>query len=101
MTSLHGKLFAATQRGNLMWRDPVGFDAPWQVIGHAQLVKGLAAINDKLFAVGVDKLWWHEAAYSDMPWHHFGKAEGLNAMAALNNKLYAVTQDGKLITRNV
>src|SRR5262249_54455549 len=75
--------------------------SPWQQIGHANNVVGMAAINNKLFAAtGDNRLWARDPVLSNINWQQIGHANNVVAMTALNNKLFAATRDNVLWARD-
>ena len=76
-------------------------DMGWKLIGHAQDVVAMTALNGRLFAVTrQDQLWWRDPVEEDIPWTHMGHAQNVVGMAALNGKLFVATDDGKLWWRD-
>ena len=78
-----------------------GVTSPWQQIGEANNVVGMAAINNKLFAAtGDNRLWVRDPVLSNPHWQQIGQANNVAAMAAINNKLFAATHDNVLWARD-
>jgi hypothetical protein len=91
---------AASDGNKLWWRDAVGTLSPWQQIGIANGIVGLAAANGKLFAAtSENKLWWRDAV-ATATWQQIGFADKIVALAATNGKLYAATSEDKLWWRD-
>jgi hypothetical protein len=76
-------------------------ERPWDHIGHANDVVGMAAINNKLFCATWDnRLWWRDPVGHDVNWDHIGHANDVVAMTAINNKLFCATWDNRLWWRD-
>ncbi|WP_322748408.1 MULTISPECIES: N,N-dimethylformamidase beta subunit family domain-containing protein [unclassified Frankia] len=83
----------------------------WERIGHAWRIVGLAACDDKLFAVDSDRhLWVRDPVGQKLSWASLGPAPSLCALASPCEStessggqrpigLYAVTGDGRLVWR--
>lgn len=69
----------------------------WEVIGQANDVVAMAAMQGRLFAATRDNfLWWREPVGQNVTWQRIGHANNIVAMAALNGTLFAVTRDDTL-----
>ncbi|MEU0130003.1 N,N-dimethylformamidase beta subunit family domain-containing protein [Streptomyces sp. NPDC006289] len=100
------ELYAATEDGRLLRRDPV----PGPVAGPAEWVEAgtvsagttaLAICDAGVFAVTAhdDTLHHRSARGPDEPWRVLGDAGGAVALTTLNSRLWALTADGRLRTR--
>jgi hypothetical protein len=73
----------------------------WDLIGHANDVVGMTAINNKLFCATSDnRLWWRDPVGHDVDWDHIGHANNVVGMTAINNKLFCATWDNRLWWRD-
>ncbi|MFJ1590949.1 N,N-dimethylformamidase beta subunit family domain-containing protein [Kitasatospora albolonga] len=102
------ELYAATEDGRLLRRDPVPGPVPgadgeeWTEVGRVPPgTTGLALCDAGLFAVTPhdDTLHYLSALAPDGPWRVLGDAGGAVALTTLNCRLWAVTADGRLRTR--
>lgn len=104
--SLPLELYAATDDGRLLRRDPV----PGPVAGAAEWVEAgtvpegtgaLALCDAGVFAVTPhdDTLHYRSALGPHEPWQVLGAAGGAVALTTLNSRLWALTADGRLRTR--
>ncbi len=84
-----------------LWvRDAQTTSAPWNVIGHAHQVNGMARSGAYLYAATEDNtLWRRRANMNNTPWQYVGQAPRIVAMAASSGKLYAATTKNRLIVR--
>ncbi|MEU9356917.1 N,N-dimethylformamidase beta subunit family domain-containing protein [Streptomyces sp. NPDC048301] len=100
------ELYAATDDGRLLRRDPV----PGPVTGPEEWVEvasvpegttGIALCDAGVFAVTPhdDTLHHLSALALQAPWRTVGDAGGAVTLATLNSRLWAVTADGRLRTR--
>ncbi|MET8938076.1 N,N-dimethylformamidase beta subunit family domain-containing protein [Streptomyces rubiginosohelvolus] len=100
------ELYAATEDGRLLRRDPV----PEPVEGRGEWAEvgtvppgttGIALCDAGIFAVTPhdDTLHHLSALALDGPWQALGDAGGAVALTTLNSRLWAVTEDGRLRTR--
>lgn len=102
MTALDGKLFATTPANQLRQRDPVGEDIPWELLGHAIGVVGMAPARGKLIAaISDDNLHWRDPVKVDILWHRFGQADHVVGMATVDNMLFVATRKGALWERHL
>ncbi len=73
----------------------------WSLIGHANLVTGMAQTGGNLFAATEgNTLWMRPANGRNQKWRKIGHANNVVAMTAHNNNLFAATRDNKLWVRN-
>jgi hypothetical protein len=80
----------------------------WEVIGHANDVVAMAAMEGRLFAATRDNLlWWREPVGQNVTWGRIGHANdsvamtgGENISSNLGGKLFAVTRDNALWQRD-
>lgn len=73
----------------------------WDLIGDANNVVAMAAINDKQFAATADnRLWWRDPVGTNVNWDPIGHANNVVALAAINDKLFAATSDNRLWWRD-
>jgi|GEM_PF-1669736 len=99
MTSLNGRLYAATADNRLLWRDAVETEATWNALGNAEEIAAMAAANGKLYcATRSNRLLRSDPVHQD-PWKDIGPAEQVAGMAALGGMLYCATRDGRLLRR--
>jgi hypothetical protein len=100
MTSLDGKLFAATSGLTLWARAPAGADIAWYMIGQAPLFRALAATEGRLYALDTyGVLWTRPPVESDVAWTHveqLNTVKGIQAFTATGGMLYALDADGFL-----
>ncbi|QCW99939.1 S1 family peptidase [Aggregatimonas sangjinii] len=76
-------------------------NAGWDLIGHANLVTGMAESEGNLFAATEgNTLWMRPASGANVRWQKIGHANNVIAMAALDGKLFAATSDDKLWVRD-
>lgn len=69
----------------------------WELIGHANDVVGMAAVDSKLFcATGNNVLWRRFPVLAEVVWSRIGHANHVVAMAATRGLLFAVTRDRTL-----
>ncbi|MFD9500488.1 N,N-dimethylformamidase beta subunit family domain-containing protein [Streptomyces sp. NPDC060035] len=100
--SLPLELYAATDDGRLLRRDPVPGPAEWVEAGTVPAGTGALALCDAgVFAVTPhdDTLHYRSALGPQEPWYVLGDAGGAVALTTLNSRLWAVTADGRLRTR--
>jgi len=72
----------------------------WTLIGHANLVTGMAASDGFLFAATEgNSLWRRPASNVNSDWTRIGGASDVTAMAAFGGMLYAATSRNELWTR--
>jgi hypothetical protein len=82
--SMRNQLVAATSTDQLWVRDPVLSDVGWRLVGHAQLVTGLTALNGLLWATtSTDQLWVRDPVLSEVNWRLVGHAQNVRAMTAV------------------
>jgi hypothetical protein len=109
MTGAEGILFAATDDGALLWREPSGQNLPWRAAGVARAVVAMACPVEAeaersigIFLVTADgRLFFREPVREEVVWQPVGAAPGIVAMATTNFDLFAATGDGLLLTRPV
>ncbi|MFJ9687682.1 N,N-dimethylformamidase beta subunit family domain-containing protein [Streptomyces bacillaris] len=102
------ELYAATEDGRLLRRDPEPAPVPgedgeeWTRVGQVPPgTTGLALCDAGIFAVTPhdDTLHYLSALALDEPWQVLGDAGGAIALTTLSCRLWAVTADGRLRTR--
>ena len=100
-------IFAATDDGALLWREPSGQNLRWRriatgerVVAMAGAVEAIAGRPLGLFLASADgRLFWREPVLDDVLWQPIGAAPGIVAMAAANFHLFAASGDGLLLSR--
>jgi hypothetical protein len=99
MTSLDGKLYAAT-RANVLWaRYPAGADISWYMLGQAPGFRTLAATEGRLYAAdNLLGLWSRSPVESDAAWTPVKQVNtiGIQSLAASGGMLYALDAQGLL-----
>ena len=98
ITLFIGQLTAFAQRiSDTLWvREPVEKNVPWQPIGHAQRVVGLAGLNGNLYAVTSNNdLFVRTPVFFDVSWTKIGRAEDISGMTSLNGQLFVTTKSTK------
>ncbi|WP_327368063.1 N,N-dimethylformamidase beta subunit family domain-containing protein [Streptomyces sp. NBC_01217] len=96
------ELYAATDDGLLLRRDPVAGPAEWHEAGTVPPgITALALCDAGVFAVTPhdDTLHHLSALEPHAPWRVLGDAGGAVALTTMNCRLWAVTADGRLRTR--
>jgi hypothetical protein len=69
----------------------------WELVGHAENVVGMAAVDSKLFcATSANLLWRRYPVLAEVVWSQIGHANNVVAMAATRGLLFAVTSDNVL-----
>ncbi|WP_437280257.1 N,N-dimethylformamidase beta subunit family domain-containing protein [Sorangium sp. So ce375] len=107
MTGAEGTLFAATEDGALLWREPSGQNLPWRSAGVARSVIAMASSVEAeadqplgIFLLTADgRLFFREPLREEVLWRPAGAAPGIVAMATARFDLFAATRDGLLLTR--
>ena len=85
-----------------LWKRDAGSSrGVWSLIGHANLVTGMAQSGGSLFAATEgNRLWMRSADGSNVIWRNIGHANDVVAMTAIEDNLFAATSDNKLWVRN-
>lgn len=69
----------------------------WELIGHANHVRAMTALDGRLFcATSDDRLWRRFPVGADVSWREIGHANRVTSMAASGNRLFCLTSDGVL-----
>lgn len=77
-------------------------NANWGLIGHANLVTGMAQSDGNLFAATEgNSLWMRSATDRNAEWRKIGHANNVVAMTAIGDKLFAATKDNNLWVRDI
>ncbi len=109
MTVAEDRLFAATDDGALLWREPCAQNLKWRRIATGERVVALAGSVEAtdgrpvgLFLATADgRVSWREPVIEEILWQPIGAAPGVVAMAAASFALFVATRDGRLLTRPV
>jgi len=83
---------------NRLWiRDAGSVNVPWQPIGRAQRLIGMAASGGRLYGISVASyVLVRELRPGDASWTILGESWRVSAMAALDGKLYVSNREGLL-----
>jgi hypothetical protein len=100
-------IFAATDDGALLFREPSGQNLTWRRIATGPRVVAMAASLEAtvgrpvgLFLATSDgRLFWREPLTEDVLWRPIGAAPGVVTMAAADFHLFAASGDGRLLSR--
>jgi hypothetical protein len=113
MVACEGRLFAATHDNLLWWREPVGQNLNWTMIGEANSVVAMAApieaASDQqvcLYAVNKNHTLLWRPPVANISWTDIGQVRPLItgddvvAMAAANYTLFIATKRNQLLARS-
>lgn len=109
MTNAENRLFAVTEDGALLWREPSGQNLPWSAAGEARGVVAMASPSEAveelpvgLFLVTADgRLHFREPLPVEVVWTPIGPAPDIVAMTAASFRLFAASRDGALLARPI
>ncbi|WP_437849536.1 N,N-dimethylformamidase beta subunit family domain-containing protein [Sorangium sp. So ce363] len=107
MTGAEGLLFAATEDGALLWREPSSQNLPWRSAGVARGVVAMACPVEAeaeqpigIFLVTAEgRLFFRDPLREEVVWRPVGVGPGIVAMATTHFDLFAATSGGLLLTR--
>ena len=86
-----------------LWKRNIvtGTHTGWNLIGHANLVTGMAESDGNLFAATEgNSLWMRPASNENVAWQRIGHANNIVAMTAIDDKLFAATANNNLWVRD-
>jgi hypothetical protein len=95
--AVDGALIYCAGRDNGLYAKPEPFVTPWQRIGHANEVTGMAAAAGHLFCATRDNsLWMRDPVWQDIPWRQIGHANQVVSMTAMGDELVCATADNQI-----
>ena len=99
-----GAMYADTFAKNIMVRDALASDAPWNGIKTTGAavppgVGKVTAVDGKFFASDGSKLYVGDPIAADVAWKEIGITPDITCLAACEGKLYAVTKKEKVVVR--
>jgi len=100
-----GANYADSFAKNIMVRDAVASDAPWNGLGKTTGeavppgVGKITCLDGKFFASDGSKLYVGDPIAKDVAWKEIGTAPDIKCLAACEGKLYAVTKGEKVVVR--
>lgn len=81
-------------------RTPQDDTPPWSAYAHAHGTRGLAVVNNNLFAAGNRKLWMRPITGGNLQWQKIGDVPDIVSMTSANGALFAATKGNRLLVRS-